>query len=441
MSEPRPRATPEPAATSDADPLRKWIVVAALVALVLKLIIASSTLGTNDVESFYHFGRTLSQHGLLWTYTNEQLNPLVTHEGLQWMESHKTAFNHPPIVAYYLRLIYRLDHLPWFEQNKIGFPLLLRLPGILADLVVVLLLARWQTRLRLPSWLLIAFALSPVSLMVSGYHGNTDPVMVMFLVIAALMCVREAPVLCGLALALSCQIKIIPLLLFPIFAFFWFARANSLRFDLTFAVTALLLCMEPLLRFPSVLVKNVLSYSSFWGSWGITYLLQLTGRPEFSVTTFHSLPAAEVIVMTALKLFIIASVLVIAWRRRHLPGDGLFRTIGIAWIVFFVFSPAIAPQYMVWIAPFVLVSSPWIGAAVMLTSSLFLFCFYNVTSNGLPWYIAISTPTTNITVLPWSLWPWAALIAALVALWVQAKRAQPDLRLLSLKSVESPIAA
>jgi hypothetical protein len=29
---------------------------------------------------------------------------------------------------------------------------------------------------------MVLFALSPVSLMVSGYHGNTDPVMVMFLV-------------------------------------------------------------------------------------------------------------------------------------------------------------------------------------------------------------------------------------------------------------------
>lgn len=199
-----------------ADPLRKWIFVAAGVALVLKLLIASSTFGTNDVESFYHFGRTLSDHGLLWTYTNQQLNPVVTHEGMQWIYSHETAFNHPPLVAYFLRFIYRLDHLSWFEQNKIGFPLLLRLPGILADFVVILLLAGWQKQLRLPSWSLLLLALSPVSLMVTGFHGNTDPVMVMFLVLAVLMCVRGSPALCGIALALSCQIKIIPLLLLPI---------------------------------------------------------------------------------------------------------------------------------------------------------------------------------------------------------------------------------
>jgi len=60
--------------------------------------------------------------------------------------------------------------------------------------------------------------------MISGFHGNTDPVMVMFLFIASVMLFREKPALCGLFLALSCQIKIIPLLLFPIFFFFWLSR-------------------------------------------------------------------------------------------------------------------------------------------------------------------------------------------------------------------------
>lgn len=108
--------------------------------------------------------------------------------------------------------------------------------------------------------------------------------------------------------------------------------------------------------------------------------------------------------MTALKIIVIACVLLIAWRRQQLGGYDLVRTIAIAWLVFFVLSPAIAPQCMVWLAPFVMVLTPqWIGPAVLLTSSLFLFCFYNVTSKGLPWYIAISPPDTNQTILPWSL--------------------------------------
>lgn len=248
------------------DQWRKWIFVAAGAALVLKLLIALNTFGTSDVVSFYNFGRHLSTHGLEWLYTNAQgVNAVATNHGVQLYESSEKAFNHPPLVAYYLQFIYRLSHVRSFEQNNISFPFLLRLPGILADLLVILLLARAQKQLRLPTWSLIALALSPVSFMVSGFHGNTDPVVVFFLVLAAILCLRDAPLNCGLALAMSCQIKIIPLLLVPVFALFWFERRKALLFAVPFSLASALLCLQPLLKFPSVLFSNVLGYSSFWG--------------------------------------------------------------------------------------------------------------------------------------------------------------------------------
>jgi len=86
--------------------------------------------------------------------------------------------------------------------------------------------------------------------MISGFHGNTDPVMVMFLFIASVMLFREKPALCGLFLALSCQIKIIPLLLFPIFFFFWLSRGAVVSFLLPFALSSVVLWSEALLKFP-----------------------------------------------------------------------------------------------------------------------------------------------------------------------------------------------
>src|SRR6185312_13199470 len=119
---------------------------------------------------------------------------------------------------------------------------------ILADFVVLLVLLCVRNKYpgSIPTWALLFFALSPVSLMVSGFHGNTDPVMVMFLVLAAISVLRVQPVFAGILLALSCQIKIIPLLLFPIFFFFWFARGKLVSFLLPFVVTTLLLWWEPL---------------------------------------------------------------------------------------------------------------------------------------------------------------------------------------------------
>jgi glycosyl transferase family 87 len=380
-----------------------WIVGFGLIALMLKLVIAFNSFGTSDVVTFYQFGKVLNEYGLEWTYR------------------HSIPFNHPPLTAYYLRAIYQLDHQPFFRDNGLTFPFLLRLPGIIADLITVVALC-WMTgqdrQFRIPTWALALFALSPVSIMVTGFHGNTDPVMVMFLVLASLFCLRGKSVWCGLFLAFSCQIKIIPLLLVPIFFFFWVSRRRAVSFSLPFVSVSLVLWAEPLLKFPALFFKNVLSYGSFWGIWGITYWLRLTNLAMFRmVTFFYDISPRESFVVTVLKLIIIAAVLMIAWRRRNLGERALFDSVAYAWIVFFVFAPGVCAQYMVWLAPFVLVLSPVFYGWLAASSSLFLFFFYNVTAGLFPWYGALSTSNLYTAWTPWSLWPWATLLTGLIVFW------------------------
>ena len=70
------------------------------IALIVKLLMAWNTFGTNDVITFYLFGKSLTDRGLEWTYQNTIL------------------FNHPPLVAYYLRAIYSLHHFPFFRSER-----------------------------------------------------------------------------------------------------------------------------------------------------------------------------------------------------------------------------------------------------------------------------------------------------------------------------------
>src|SRR5436305_2833100 len=218
-----------------------FIVALALVALTLKLAIAYNTIGTNDAVFFYGFAKVLSQHGLEWTY------------------QHSRYFNHPPLTAYYLRGIYFVTEQRWCQDLGVHFPFLLRLPGIIADFLVVLVLLRIsKIDIRIPTWALALFALSPVSLMVYGFHGNTDPVMVLLLVCAVWMCLRNQPALSGLFFALSCQVKIVPLLLFPAFALFWWSQNRSRNFLLVGALTTCGLWAQPLFTFPTLFGKNVL---------------------------------------------------------------------------------------------------------------------------------------------------------------------------------------
>src|SRR5436853_1739822 len=210
------------------------IIALALIATALKLATAYNTIGTNDAVFFYGFAKVLNEHGLEWTY------------------QHSRYFNHPPLTAYFLRGIFFLTEQRWCQDLGIHFPFLLRLPGIIADFLVVLILLRMsKIDLRIPTWALALFALSPVSLMVTGFHGNTDPVMVLLLVCAVWMCLRNRPLLAGLFFALSCQIKIVPLLFFPCFFFFWLSVKRSREFLLSAGVTTSVLWIEPLLNFPA----------------------------------------------------------------------------------------------------------------------------------------------------------------------------------------------
>lgn len=401
--------------------LGRWVVIAAAIALAFKVAIAFNTLGTNDVVEFYRFAAELKQNGLKQTYLQQ------------------ASFNHPPLVARYLIAIYDACHSHFALENGITFPLLLRLPGIVADFVVacaLLAIKKREPRLRIPTWALFLLAVSPVSLMVSGYHGNTDPIMVMFLVLAACQCVRNKPIWCGIFFALSFQVKIVPLLCLPVFLLLWRQRRSLRLFVLPLLLTTFICWSEPLFHYPLAYAKNVFGYGSFWGLWGITYWLRQTGWSEFSRASFYDLSIAQNLIVSLLKLTIIVAVIILAWRRRKMTsGRALFASLAYTWMIFFLVSPGVGAQYLVWAAPFILVLSPQFYAFFTAGSSLFLFFFYNTISRGLPWYGGLSNGNFKMDWTPWSIWPWAILIVASVVLWKKSRRDHPSLRLLSLEAI------
>ena len=417
LSLPRARFTPEigdqattVAENSQIRQQNVLVVGAGLVAFLLKLVIAYNTFGTNDVAAFYMFAGSLQEHGLEWTYRNGVI-----------FFSNFPVFNHPPLTAYYLELIGGFSKSTVFQNCGITFPFLLRLPGIVCDLISVFVLIRIRDRMpsrQIPIWALVLFALSPVSLMVSGFHGNTDSIMTMFLLIALYTCLRDQPTLCGIFFALSCQIKIIPLFLLPIPFFFWLERGKVRQFLAPFAVLTIALWVQPLTKFPLLFFRNVFSYNSYWGGWGISFWLKLTHWSQFN-GGFFNLPFGAAIVTSMLKVGIISAVMVMAWRRRHHSKEELVDSFASAWIVLFVFAPNISPQYMVWLAPFILLLSPKLYGWLTVATAVALFFFYNELAGGLPWYIGIARNNSGIAspTAAWMLWPWAILVVGLILCW------------------------
>lgn len=132
----------------------------------------------------------------------------------------------------------------WFEAGSewlarrlpVSFPVLVKLPVLAADLAVVTLLARWSQRRGLgavPAWL---YALHPVSILITGFHGQFDAIPLLFVLLALVWHEGGALDRSALALAAGIAIKSFPVLLLP---FFLLAPGATPRGRLRFGVLAM----------------------------------------------------------------------------------------------------------------------------------------------------------------------------------------------------------
>jgi len=149
--------------------------------------------------------------------------------------------------------------------------------------------------------------------------------MVCVLLIAAYCCVEEHVLLSGIFLALACSIKIIPLFLTRSFSLLAAPRAKNgptVHYRLCrFLSRRLVRCLG---RFSTYFLKNVLGYSSYGGTWGITYwcvFLFKAFQMDLSPKSLDRLQS----LLIALKALIVVLVIALAWLRRKQSGPELLR--------------------------------------------------------------------------------------------------------------------
>lgn len=370
---------------------QEWLVVCiALLAMAAKLYCAATTSGTLDVVCFREFGRIISDEGLIALYRRLPI------------------FNHTPLVGTFASVLFDAT-----GGRDLPFRLLLRVPAILGDLGCVLALLWLRRKTGKPDcWALALFAASPVAFMISGFHGNVDSLVALGLLLTALACFSGEATLCGLFWGLTCQVKIIPLLLAPVFFFFWWHRGQARRFFVVGTLTMFVGWAWPLCTIPGVFLRHVLDYNSMWGTWGISALLRFSGVPGLDGVRMS--PAGAWI-SEILKVIVIAGVCALAWRRRKGEPQTLFTTLTLCWLVFFVFAPGFCVNYLIWLAPFVAIYSARWFAALTTASSVALFAFYTIVCGTLPWDKAYEGIKTAPHWIPWFFLPWLTMTGFLFA--------------------------
>ncbi len=359
-----------------------WIFLGFAVRATLALL----TVGTNDVLSWRQFMMTI-------------------HE-TDWVQVYHVIrdYNHPPPMSLYLQLIY-----PWVAIVPNGFSLLIRLPAIFADVGTALIVFKLGSRLydgAFGSLAAMVACLSPLLILVSGFHGNTDPVFVfLFLLAAERAIVAKWRFRAGLILGASLGIKIVPVMLFPLF-FFWLPTwKERVRFFAAVALMAVAIFgYHAYVDFP-ILSRNVLGYDSTHGVWGYTQWLAPLGLWP----TFMRLPA---------KLLLIGAITFAVFRHtRGRQGDSktLLEGIALTFLTFLVFSPGFGIQYLVWFAvPALFLRMPREAARFHFWSGLLAFSAYNHWCHGEP----ILSLAGSVRWNPWEMLLcfilWAGLIQWLV---------------------------
>src|SRR5262245_21645187 len=196
-------------------PSSRLLVLAAVGAFALKLTIAATTHGSTDILLFEAHVAKMQRDGMVALYRDG-----IATEWCGPAEARPCPpFNHPPFMAYLLRAWSVLE-----AASGVPLRFWLRFTDAVADVGSLLVLGRLLRRrlgeIRTRA-ALVWFAVSPIAILISGFHGNTDPIFLFFALLAIdLVETARRPVwLGGAVLGIAMNIKIVPVLLVPVVAF------------------------------------------------------------------------------------------------------------------------------------------------------------------------------------------------------------------------------
>lgn len=313
-------------------------------AFALRVWIAAHSKGTNDIDVWLRFAKLTQQHGVLAVY------------GLD------SWFNHPPLMGLYAEQMLELS-----RSLGLDFSFVFKVIPMLASAATVWLVYRLG---RLPALWLLLFAINPIDVLISAYHGNTDAIGVMFCVVSVLCADRGRPWLSGLALGAALNVKLIPAILIAPLALS-LSGGQLWRFGIGLTVWALPF-LPVYMHAWEGFQKNALFYNSFFAPWGVGLVRDmLTGRLAALAQPFGAFAVA---VGKPLILLTSALIGVVQWRFRPWTRAELC---AIATCTFLAVTPGFGVQYLLWPSAFVAVVSGYRRAyALLYIGGTFIFLVY-----------------------------------------------------------------
>ena len=359
---------------------RQWLLCIALTAMLvfgLKATLALRTLGTNDIVTWKQDLEKVDTEG--WEALYRDGVDSVSPAGKSY--HHVQVFSHPPFMLHVLPV--------WRGLASItGLPLefWVRITCSVADLGSLLLLCLFRARmpeLRIRPVALLLFAASPILLLISGFHGNSDPIMMFFVLLSVyLMEIRNLPALSGAILALAMGIKVVAVIFAVALLFFAPTIRGKVRFSLATAGVVAASAFPYIVQNPLLILQRLSHYSSqpmLWGWSFITMTFADSPRYHWISDGFMNYGKACLLLMLAVLSIMMNR------RRGRFP---LLMQCGLLAFFFVFFTPGFGVQYLAWLAPWTVVLSASAITIYNLTAGTFLAAVYTHWCRGFPWYYA-----------------------------------------------------
>ncbi|MEZ5963559.1 MAG: glycosyltransferase 87 family protein [Planctomycetota bacterium] len=342
---------------------RLWPALIAI-GVLARLWLWWTTIGSNDVIGWANHADHVGRLGLAETYRTERL------------------YNHPPLAG-----LYSVWALATANHDVLAFARLLKLPALLGEVLAMVLLAR-HGGARLAA----LYALLPAPILVAAYHGNTDTLYAALTLLAALLWDRGRHGLAGLAMAAALNVKLIPLVLVPLFVLSAPSWGALARLSLGLAL-AIVPYVPPLLSAGEAMYRNMVAYNSSADEWGFLALLNDAERSPS--TRALATPLREAVLFLG-RYLIMGGAVVIALASRLRLRLSMLEQTALASSLFLFFAPGFGIQYVAFPAPLLLAVSTGVGVFWGVASGVFagaLYGSYLVDGDaGDPWYSSFRAP-------------------------------------------------
>ena len=343
-----------------------WIVFVLVAGALPRFLWVIASEGTADAIVWEALVRDVHERGMIAVY-----------------QGGDHILNHPPMAVWLTGGLHSLGLA--LDQP---FALVFRMPLLIGDLVtfggiVWLFGASTHSKWRQARWAIASFWwLSPVVMVLSSFHGNTDSLVAMGLVLAAGAVAHQRYALAGLIIGLGLWIKIPGILAAPLL---WFAvphTAGRIRMATIAALTATAGYLPWLILDPSAVIESVFFYPGLriqtttgMPIWGLERFfpdwraIPIEWRSEYRQWMIGWLQANRWICLIPIVILAIV-------RRGRNEATELAAGIAATYAILYGLSNLWGFQYLAWSAPFWLALGPRWGVAATVLTSVYVYGLY-----------------------------------------------------------------